>query len=329
MHRNSSSASAEGVRALITGGAGTVGSHIADALLAAGAREIRVLDLPSAPWEANLAAARSRGRLIEIEGDVRDRPLVDEAMHGVDVVFHQAATRLGSTVEDPALAHEVSADGTFHVIDAAANAGVERLVAASSAAVYGEVERDRIAESERTDHADSLYGALKAYGEALLRVYAASRSLHTVALRYFNVYGPRMHTHGSHTEVLVRWIDRIERGEPPVVDGDGTQTLDLIHVDDVATANLLAATTASRGRVFNVGTGKAVTLNDLARTLLRVMRSDLSVEYGPPRSLNAASRRVADPTEAERALGFRARVPLEAGLHDLVRWWRHAGRVPV
>ncbi len=328
MRRNSASASVEGRCALITGGAGTVGSHVADALLDAGAREVRILDLPSAPWEANLASARSHGCLTEIQGDVRDRALVDEAMRGVDLVFHQAATRLGRTAVDPLLAHEVLADGTFHVVDAAANAGVAKLVAASSAAVYGHVQHDKVNESARTDRADSLYGALKAYGEALLRVYADSWALQTVSLRYFNVYGPRMHT-GRHTEVLVRWIDRIESAEPPVVDGDGTQTLDLVHVEDVATANLLAATTSSPGRVFNVGTGNPVTLNDLATTLLRVMRSDLPVEHGPPRALNVASRRVADPTEAERQLAFRARVPLEEGLRTLIGWWRDARGVPV
>lgn len=219
------------------------------------------------------------------------------------------------------------ADGTFQVVDAAARAGVSRLIAASSAVLYGPETPDDIRESFRTDRSDTLYGALKAYDEALLRVYTRTSGLRSVALRYFNVYGPRMKVRGRHTEVLVRWIERIERGDPPVVDGDGTQAMDFVYIEDVARANLLAAGTPSTGRAFNVGTGDAVTLNELARTLLRVMRSGLPIEYGPPRALNAAHRRVADSADATRELGFRASVSLEEGLRKLVTWWRSVQRV--
>jgi UDP-glucose 4-epimerase len=143
-----------------------------------------------------------------------------------------------------------------------------------------------------------------------------------VALRYFNVYGSRMNVRGPHTEVLVRWMERIERGDPPLIDGDGMQVMDFVHVTDVARANVLAATAPSSEPVFNVGSGRALTLNDLAATLLRAMGSDLLVHHGPPRAVNSARRRVADPTLAERGLGFRVRVPLDDGLRDLVAWWR-------
>jgi UDP-glucose 4-epimerase len=293
-----------------------------DALLEAGASEVRVLDLPGAGWDDNLAAARERGPVAMIPGDIRDRAAVDAAVEGVDLVFHEAAIRVTRCAEEPRLAHEVMADGTLHVVDAAARAGVERLVAASSAVVYGSDFGEALHEGARTDRTDSLYAALKVYNEALLRSYELSHGLRSVALRYFNVYGLRVNVRGPHTEVLVRWIERIERGDPPLVDGDGSQVVDLVYVGDVARANVLAAMMPSAGPVYNVGSGIAITVNDLATTLLRVMGSDLHVRHGPPRAVNSARRRVADPSLASTELGFRANVSLEEGLRELVRWWR-------
>jgi UDP-glucose 4-epimerase len=146
--------------------------------------------------------------------------------------------------------------------------------------------------------------------------------LEYVALRYFNVYGPRMDIHGPHTEVLVRWMDRIAQDQPPLILGDGAQTMDFVYVEDVADANVRAAVSQVTDEVFNVGTGVEVSLNELAGTLLRVMGSDLRPEYGPERSVNPVPRRVADTSKAEQMLGFRASVDLEQGLRRLVDWWR-------
>jgi UDP-glucose 4-epimerase len=143
-----------------------------------------------------------------------------------------------------------------------------------------------------------------------------------VALRYFNVYGPRMDIHGKYTEVLVRWMERLDAGEPPLILGDGTQTMDFVYVDDVARANVLALTAAVSDEVFNVGSGVKTSLNDLAATLSRVMGVSRPPEYGPERQVNAVPRRLASTAKAERVLGFKATVPLEEGLSRLVRWWR-------
>lgn len=312
-----------GSRALVTGGAGAIGSHVVDALLEAGATEVRVLDLPGARWDANLAAALATGRVTRVVGDVRDRAAVDSAVDGVDLVFHQAAMRVAHCAEDPRRAHETMADGTFHVVHAAAASGVSKLVMASSAAVYGPDGDADLPESARTDRTDSTYAALKAYGEALLRSYG--RTLPSVALRYFNVYGPRVVGEGPHAEVLVRWMQRIDANEAPTIDGDGRQEVDLVYVEDVARANVLAATTTSTHRSFNVGTGRGRSLNDVAAALLQAMGSDLAVAHGPPRRINAARRRVADTALAASELGFRAAVPLEDGLARLVDWWSEAG----
>ena len=169
---------------------------------------------------------------------------------------------------------------------------------------------------------DTVYGAAKLFNEGLLRSYHAMYGLDYVALRYFNVYGPRMDIHGVYTEVLVRWMERIAAGRPPLILGDGRQTMDFIHVADVARANLLAAKSDVSDEVLNIASGVETSLTELAHTLLDAMGADLPVEYGPARSVNSVARRLADTTRARERLGFRAEVPLEEGLRSLVEWWR-------
>ena len=308
----------------MTGGAGAVGSHLVDALLEAGAAEVRVLDRlgPPAP---NGSAPRPRLRWIT--GDVREPAVVGEATRGADLVFHQAALPVGRCAEDPALARDVMAEGTRTVVEAAARAGARRLIFASSAVLYGPDPVGDVDERSAADRADTLYGELKADGEQLLRGYQGT-DLACVSLRYFNVYGPRMRTAGPHTEVLVRWLRRIDDGLPPIVDGDGTQTIDLVHVHDVARANLLAAACEVAPPAVNVGTGRGTTMNELATRLLLASGSDLIPRHGPSRPTNAAPRRVADTSLAAEALGFRARVALDEGLDSVVAWWRGESRDP-
>ena len=167
-----------------------------------------------------------------------------------------------------------------------------------------------------------MYGAAKLFNEGLLRSYHAMYGLDYVALRYFNVYGPRMDIHGVYTEVLVRWIKSIAAGRPPLILGDGRQTMDFIHVGDIARANLLAAKSDVSDEVLNIASGVETSLTQLADTLLDVMGADLPVEYGPPRSANNVARRLADTTRARERLGFRADVRLEEGLRSVVEWWR-------
>ena len=148
------------------------------------------------------------------------------------------------------------------------------------------------------------------------------RGLDYVALRYFNVYGPRMDIHGLYTEVLIRWMERIEAGQPPLILGDGTQTMDFVYTEDIARANLLAAAGDVSGEVFNIGSGTETSLTELAQLLIRVMGADLELEYGPPRGVNGVTRRLADVSRAAERLGWKAEVSLEAGLSRLVSWWR-------
>jgi UDP-glucose 4-epimerase len=314
--------SLRGERVLITGGAGTIGSHIAELVVQQEAREIVILDDFVRGRRENLAWALANGNVEIVEGDIRDAALVRELTRGIDTVFHQAAICITQCAEEPRLAVEVLVDGTYNVVEAAAQEGVRKLVAASSASIYGLAEEFPTAEKQHPYANDTLYGAAKVFNEGLLRSFKAMSDLDYVALRYFNVYGPRMDVHGLYTEVLVRWMERIEAGEPPIVLGDGLQTMDFVYVSDIARANVIAANSELTDEVFNVASGVETSLLELAEALLQVVDSDLSVVHGPPRAVNGVTRRLADLTLSRERLGFEAEVGLLEGLTRLVTWWR-------
>jgi UDP-glucose 4-epimerase len=317
-----STATLRGATVLITGGAGTIGSTIVDQLLAADVAEVRVLDNLVRGRRGNLRQASADPRLRLVVGDLRDRDLVHDVTHGCDLVFHQAAIRITQCAEEPRLALEVLVDGTFNVLEAAADQRVTKLVAASSASVYGLAEQFPTREDHHPYANDTFYGAAKTFNEGMLRSFRAMRGLDFVALRYFNVYGPRMDVHGLYTEVLIRWMERIAAGRPPLIFGDGAQTMDFVYTTDIARANLLGATSAVRDGVYNVASGVETSLRGLAEALLTVMGSDLGVEHGPERPVNGVTRRLASTEAAARDLGFSASVGLTAGLTALVHWWR-------
>ncbi|MDA8273844.1 MAG: NAD-dependent epimerase/dehydratase family protein [Actinomycetota bacterium] len=314
-------------RVLITGGAGLVGSTLADQLVDLDVGEIVVVDnFARGRWE-NLASARASGRVTVVEGDVADRSLMATLMDGIDYVFHQAGIKIKQCAEDPAAAMHVMVDGSFCVVEAALKAGVQKVVVASTASVYGAAEVFPTDERHHPYGNRTLYGGTKVFLEQLLRSFNDVHGLPYVALRYFNIYGPRMDTYGAYTEVLSRWIERIEQGLPPLIHGAGTQTMDFVYVGDVARANILAAQSDVVDDVFNVASGTEVSLIELANLLLRVMGSDLVPEHGPDRGLPAVPRRLADTSRAADRLGFEAKVDLEDGLRRLVEWWRaeHVG----
>jgi len=309
-------------RILITGGAGFIGSHIADRLASEGVGEIIVLDNFVRGRRENLAAARARARVTIVEGDIRDRQLVAETMRGVDVVFHQAAIRITHCAEDPRLALEVLVDGTFNVLEAAVDAGVRKVVAASSASVYGAAEDFPTAGSHHHYGNRTIYGAAKSFNEGLLRSFNEMYGLNYVALRYFNAYGPRMDIFGAYTEVFIRWMNNIAEGRPPVIFGDGSQTMDFVHVKDIARANVLAAKAAVGDRAFNIGSGTETSLKELAAKLLEAMDSPLAPQHAEARKVNPVPRRLADIAAAREMIGYEPTMSLEDGLRQLVAWWQ-------
>lgn len=311
-----------GAHVLVTGGAGTIGSTIVDQLLAAGASHVDVLDNLVRGRVANLSDALETGRVTLVEGDICDRDLVHDVTLGKDLVFHQAALRITQCAEEPRLALEVLVDGTFTVYEAAVNAHVDKLMAASSASVYGLAETFPTDERHHHHNNDTFYGAAKSFNEGMLRSFGAMYGLRHVLLRYFNVYGPRMDVHGLYTEVLVRWMERIADGEAITIFGDGLQTMDFAYTTDIARANILAAQSDVTEGVYNVASGTETSLLELAQALLRVMGSDVPIIHGPERAVNGVSRRLADTSAARRDLGFETQVDLERGLAELVSWWR-------
>jgi len=219
----------------------------------------------------------------------------------------------------------VLVDGTFNVLDAAQQAGVKKIVAASSASVYGLAEEFPTTERHHPYNNRTIYGASKAFNEGLLRSFNDMYGLPYVALRYFNVYGPRMDAYGAYTEVFIRWMERIAKGEAPVIFGDGLQTMDFVHVTDIARANVAAMVADVSDEVFNVASGEETSLKQVAEMLMRVMGSPAQqVEYAAERKVNPVPRRLADVTRAKARLGFETAMPIEQGMKTLVDWWKDA-----
>lgn len=312
-----------GAKVLITGGAGFIGSTIADQLLDQGAAEVRVMDNFVRGSQRNLERARTKGGLVVLNEDIRNATAVDDAVCGVDFIFHQAALRITRCAEAPREAVEVLINGTSNVLESAVRHKVRKIVAASSASVYGDPSYLPMDESHPLNNR-TLYGAGKIANEQMLRSYEEMFRLPYVAFRYFNVYGPRMDLDGMYTEVLVRWMDAIEANQRPKIFGDGSQSMDFVYVEDVARANLAGLVADVSDEVFNVGTGVQTTLSELCYLLLKIHDSDLQPEFHEARKVNNVQARRATTEKAEKQLGFNTRVNLEAGLRALVEWRRKA-----
>jgi UDP-glucose 4-epimerase len=309
-------------RVLVTGGAGFIGSHIVDLLTTEGCAEIVAVDNMGRGRPENLAGAIECGRVRLVAGDIRDRSVMAELVADADLVFHQAALRITQCAAEPRAGMEVMVNATFDLLEMCVEHGVEKVVAASSASIYGMAVQFPTTETHHPYDNRTLYGAGKLFNEGLLRSFNDMYGLDYVGLRYFNVYGPRMDIHGKYTEVLIRWMERIDAGVPPLIFGDGRQSMDFVHVLDVARANLLAAKAPVTDAVFNVGTGVETNLIELAERLAKAMgRPHLRPAFQSERAINPVPRRLADIEAAHEELGFAAEIALEDGLQDLVRWW--------
>lgn len=308
---------------LVTGGAGFIGSHIVDRLLDAGCDDIVILDNMSRGRHENLIKALESGKVNLVVGDIRNRPLLTELVDGVDTVFHQAALRMSHCALDPRAAMEVMVDATFDLFDQCVKSKVRKVIMASSASIYGMASSFPTTEQQNTYANRSFYGAAKVFSEELLRAFNDLYGLSYVALRYFNVYGPRMEANGKHSELLIRWIERIAAGQQPIIFGNGSQTMDLLHVEDVARANILAAVSDASDVALNVGSGEETSLLVLARQLARVMeRPEIEPVFWEEQTVNPMPRGLASTLAARRTLGFETTISLSDGLVGLVAWWR-------
>jgi UDP-glucose 4-epimerase len=298
---------------LVTGGAGFIGSHLVDRLVGDGAR-VRVLDDLSTG-----AAAYVPDGVELIDGDVADDAALAGAVDGVEVVYHQAAlASVARSVQDPAAAINTNVGGTLTLLLAARDGGCRRVVFASSSSVYGDGAPLPQVETMAADPL-SPYAVSKLAGEQLCRVFSSIYGLETVALRYFNVFGERQDPASDYAAVIPAFLDALRTGTRPTIYGDGEQSRDFVHVDNVVDANLSAASAPGvHGRVFNVASGKAVTLNQLLATMARLFGADVEPVYAPPRK-GEARHTLADIGAAREALGYEVRVSLEEGLERMVR----------
>jgi nucleoside-diphosphate-sugar epimerase len=305
-------------RVLVTGGAGFIGSHLTEMLVERG-DQVRVLDNFSSGSPDNLADLE--GSIELVRGDLRQRADVQKAVSRVEVIFHQAAfVSVPQSIENPRECYAINVTGTIELLEAARQAGVRRIVLASSAAVYGPPQELPQRESSQTICL-SPYAASKQFNETLAKLYSLTHQLPVVALRYFNVYGPRQSPFSAYAAVIPQFIQRLQAGQAPQVFGDGKQTRDFIYISDVVRANLIAAETESAaGQVFNICSGAETSLLDLLAVLATIFPNAPRAEFTDPR-LGDVPRSLGDPSLAEKALGYRAEVPLSEGLTRCAAGW--------
>ena len=314
-------------RILVIGGAGFVGSHLVDQLIEEPVREIAVLDNFVRGTHHNLEGGAKDKRVQIVDGSITDRELLRELMQGTDYVFHLAALWLFECVHQPRSALEVNVGGTFNVIEAAQQAGVKKVIYSSSASVYGDALFTPMTEDHPFNNR-TMYGATKIAGEQFFRASYEQHKLNYVGLRYMNIYGPRMDYKGTYVSVIMKVLDRIDQGQPPIIFGDGTQAYDFVHVDDVARANILALKSDATDEVFNVGMGVKTSIDELVERLIEIVGSDVRPEYRPQEQM-FVTHRVGSTEKAERMLDFRARITLEEGLRSVVEWRREDQQRPI
>ncbi|MCJ7812428.1 NAD-dependent epimerase/dehydratase family protein, partial [bacterium] len=259
-----------GKRVLITGGAGFVGSHTTDQLILENVSEIVIVDNLIRGHMENIELAIQSGKINFIEGDIRDVNLMNKIFENMDYCFHMAALRITRCAENPREALDVMLNGTFNVIDMCVKHKIQKLVAASSASIYGNADHFPTKEDHHPYNNHTFYGATKLSNELMYRSFKDMYDMHYIAMRYFNIFGPRMDREGKYTEVLIRWYYSIKEGKQPLIFGDGKQTMDFIDVEDIARANILALKSDVTDVVFNVASGIETSLVELCFALLEV-----------------------------------------------------------
>ncbi len=315
----------KGKKLLVIGGAGLIGSHTVDELLKEEAAEIRIFDNFTRGSYENLSQALKdpRVKVFGLGGELMHRDILDVAMRGIDGVFHFAALWLLHCYDYPRSAFEVNVAGTFNVLEACINNGVRRLVYSSSASVYGDAVEEPMTEDHPYNNTN-FYGATKIAGEHMCRALYhrykdSDKRFDYVGLRYMNVYGPRQDYRGAYIAVIMKILDRLDEGLPPVVYGDGSQAYDFVFVSDCARANVCAMKADTKDAFYNVGTGLKTTIRELAELILEVTGSKLKIQYEPA-GTTFVNTRVGSPRKAESEISFKARVDIRSGLQKLIEW---------
>jgi len=303
---------------MLIGGAGLVGSHIVDELINEPVKEIVIFDNFVRGSRNNLDLAAKSPKVRIIEGSITDNDALRQAMQGIDGVFLLASLWLGECVNDPRSAWETNVMGTWNVVEACHDLGVKRVVYSSSASVYGNALITPMTE-EHPFNNRTTYGATKIANEQMFRSIYEQYKLPYIGFRYMNIYGERMDYEGAYVSVIMKAMDNILAGKPPVIFGDGSQMYDFIYVKDVAKANVLGMKAECADEFFNIGMGVGTTINELVDMLLELSGSDLKPEY-KPQAQSFVTHRIGSTEKAERMIGFKADTNLLDGLRQVVQW---------
>ena len=306
---------------LVTGGAGFVGSYVVEELLKKSPKKVTIIDNMLRGTNRNMQSFINNDKVTFVEGDIRDVELMEKLISNADYVFHLAALRITRCAENQKEAFEVMAQATFNIIDFCIKYGIKKIIYSSTASVYGLAQNFPTSESDNTYDNKTFYGAAKSFGESMLRSYHDMHGLGYVALRYFNIYGPRMDTEGKYTEVMIKWLDCIRTNKPPLIFGDGSTSMDFVYVEDVALANIAALESDVTDEVFNIGFQRETSLSELLEIMLEVTNSSLKPEHRPDNTINPVNKRIANISKAKEMLGFQPKISLEKGLEELYRWY--------
>jgi len=311
----------KGRRVVVIGGAGLIGSHTVDQLLQEDVKEVVIFDnfLRGSIENLSEAIKDPRIRLFEAGGDITKTDILASALKEGDAVFHFAALWLLHCHDYPRSAFDVNVAGTFNVMEACVQKGVERLVYSSSASVYGDALHEPMTEDHPFNN-KNFYGATKICAEAMLRAFHHRYGLNYVGLRYMNVYGPRQDYEGAYIAVIMKMLDAIDRGSGPTVFGDGSEAFDFVAVEDCAKANICAMKADAVDEFYNVGTGQRTSLREVAEKLVALTGTKQDINYAPRSQATLVRNRIGCPEKAAREIGFLAEIDLDDGLRRLIEW---------
>lgn len=305
----------------VTGGAGFIGSYVIEELLTHEPKKIIILDNLIRGSYENMKSFSNNPTIEFVEGDIRNEELLERCVAGTDYVFHMAALRINACAASPQEGFDVMLAATFKLANLCVKHKVKKVIYSSTASVYGLAQHFPTPETDNPYNNQTFYGGAKVWGEQLFRSYKFMYNLDYVALRYFNVYGPKMDTDGKYTEVMIKWLDCVRDSKQPAIFGDGTDSMDFVHVKDVAHANVLALISDVTDETFNVGAQVETNLKQMLDTLLIVNNSKLEPLYKEANSINPVSRRLADVSKASKMLGYSPSISLEKGLKELSNWY--------
>lgn len=306
---------------LVTGGAGFIGSYLTEEILKYSPAKVIIVDNLIRGSFGNMKEFIDNPAVEFIEGDIKNESLLERCISQSDYIFHMAALRINACAADPSDGFETMVRAPFTIAELARKYKIKKIIYSSSASVYGLAQHFPTPESDNPYDNQTFYGAAKLFGEQLFRSYKFMYDIDYVALRYFNVYGPRMDTDGKYTEVMIKWLDCIRDNKAPVIHGDGSTSMDFIYVKDVAEANVMALLSEVTDENFNIGYSRETSLKELLELMIKTNESRIKPVFTESNAVNPVSRRLSDNNKAGKLLNFYPKTKLEQGLKELSEWY--------